>query len=189
MAGEEERAGRGMVREDRGRDSDSAAEEWAEVEAGRDRVPAEEEQEPEARAEAAVRVRVGACGTPAPEEARDPAVGTGLVVAQGRVEDREAEAELGLGRVVRVAEGLAPGPVGVGERVAVRVEVARVRAEERAQVQEEADSAEVGPAPVQVLDPEAQDLAAGVVREGLAEEEPGLVAGRDRAERERREDG
>ena len=79
-----------MVPEDLGRDSGSAAEEWAEVEAGREvRGPAAEEREQEARAEAEVRVRAEVCGRAGLVAAQDLAVARVRAAAQVRAEDRE----------------------------------------------------------------------------------------------------
>ena len=141
-------AGRGTDPEARGRDLGSAAEEWVEAEADRE---AEEERELEAPEEALVPVRQEVCG----KAAR----------AEDRVSSQVSEAG-------REAKGLAPAEVG--ERVAVRVEVARVAEEERVQaLAEGAQAQEV-----------AQDLAAGAL---LAQELEEVE--RDRAERERQEDG
>lgn len=154
-------AGRGTVPEERDRDSGWAAEEWAEVGAGREvRGRAAEERELEARARE-VRVPAAAvCGKAAPGVAGPVA---GRVPAAGR------EAELGPGRVVRVA-GPAPAEAGERERVAGR--------------------AEVGLAQVLDLEArglaEVEQVLAGVVRvAGLERAEEEL----DRVERERREDG
>lgn len=144
-------AGRGTDPEARGRDLGSAAEEWVEVEADRDQAQAEEERELEAPEEALVRVRQEVCGKAARAEDRVPA----------------QVSEAG-----REAKGLVPAEVG--ERVAVRVEVARVAEEERVQALAEGAQAQ------QV----AQDLAAGAL---LAQELEEVE--RDRAERERQEDG
>ena len=189
MAAEEEWAGRGTVPGERGRDSGSAAEEWAGVVAGREVQAREAEaREREARAEAAVRVRAEVCGRPALAEARVPVAGR--VVAQARVRDRElAEAELaavpGLDRA-EVAGGVVLAEVG--ERELDRVGVAaleaggrgagRVVAAERVRVWAEEE---------QVLVPVgAEDLVAEVVRVlGLEREEVGL----EPAERARRENG
>lgn len=139
----EARAGRGTVPEDRGRDSDWAAEEWAEVEAARDPARVAEAQELVARAEAAGRVRAEVCGRA--ERAEDRVAAP--VAAQVLVVDREA----------REAEALAPAEVG-------EQEPDLVVAEERAlaeRVRVEAASAEAELVRVRV---EAEDSAAGVVR-------------------------
>jgi hypothetical protein len=94
----EGQAGRGLVREDRGRDSGSAAEEWAEVEAGRGQVRAAEERELEVPEEEAVQLRAEVCGKAARVEVRVAA----QVPVAGREEvARAAEEE----RVQVLAEG------------------------------------------------------------------------------------
>ena len=117
---EEEWAGRGTVPEERARDSGSAAEEWEEVEAGRE-VWEAEAREREARVQAEVCGIAALAGDPVVALVADPEV---------RVEDPEAAAAL-----AREAEELAPAEVG--EPVAVPVEVARVRAAERVRVEAE----------------------------------------------------
>ena len=190
MAAEEEWAGRGTVPGERGRDSGSAAEEWAGVVAGREvRAREAEAREREARAEAAVRVRAEVCGTPALAEARVPEAGR--VVAQARVRDRElAEAELaavpGLDRA-EVAGGVVLAEVG--ERELDRVGVAALGAGGRGagRVVAAAERVRVWAEEEQVLVPVgAEDLVAEVVRvPGLEREEVGL----EPAERQRRENG
>lgn len=188
-----------MVPEDLGPDSGWAAEEWEEVEAGRDQAREVVVRERGARAEAVVRVRAEVCGKA--ERAEDRVAARVQVAALAQAGDRAlAEAEpAALGR-----EAEDPARVEVGERVAVRAEVARAElAEERARVRAEAEQAQVlaERAPVeadsvgveQVLVPvAAEDLAPEVVRVEEAaparEEELG-EAGLDRAERERRENG
>lgn len=184
-----------MVPEDLGPDSGWAAEEWEEVEAGRDQAREVVVRERGARAEAVVRARAEVCGKAA--RAEDRVAARVQVAALAQAGDR-ALAEAEPAALDREAGG--PARVEVGERVAVRAEVARAElAEERARVRAEAEQAQVLAERVpdsvgveQVLVPvAAEDLAPEVARveePALAREELG-EAGLDRAERERRENG
>ena len=107
----EAQAGRGMVREDRGRDLDSAAEEWEEAAEGRDRAQVAEERGPEVPEGAVERVRAAACGKPAPAGGRGLVVAQVPVVARAQVvhrdqaeADREAREELEGEQVLEVRE-------------------------------------------------------------------------------------
>ena len=111
---EEEQAGRGTVPAERVRDSGSAAEEWAEVEAGRDQAPEAEARGLEARAEAEGRVRAEGCGRAEPAEARAVVRAADQVLVEDRAR-AEAELAVALGLEAEVA---VPGEVG--EQVADR---------------------------------------------------------------------
>jgi hypothetical protein len=188
-----------MVPAERGQDSGSAAEEWAEVEAGRDQVRVVEARELEAPAEAAARVRAAACGKPALVEVQGRAV-VARVAGPAQVEGRESGEAEQVQHRVEAAQALAPevgeqeqgraeevvAPVEDGEQVAARVGVAVGRVRVGAAV-----SAEVEQVQVLVL-VQAEDLVAEVDR---LVEEAVLAQGEESAEepepaeRERRENG
>jgi hypothetical protein len=181
VAEEEARAGRGMVREGRGRGSDLAAEEWAEAAAARGQAPAAEAREPGDPVEVAERVQEAACGNRAPAE----------VVAQVQeAEDQEAGEAEPAAALVEVGEqvvdrvGVAEDKAEVAARAEVRgLEADRVGAAARVQVWVAAVAADLVAEVVRVA---AADLAAGAVpvqEEDLAEVEL------DRAERGSQENG
>lgn len=165
-----------------------AAEEWAEVEAGRDRVRAVEEREPAAPEEAVGRVRAADCGSRARVAGLDP-VGPGLVVAQVQEADQDQAEEADPEDRAEVAGGPAPAQVGEREQELDRVGVGApeagalvadpVEAEgERVRVWAEGVSAELAQVRAEV-----EQVLVEVGAEELAEEELGRV------ERGRQENG